>query len=542
MASARRFPSRRKSRQGVVERQAGPVAALLFGGALLIALACSAFRAAEPVAAEPPDEARVEIVVLHTNDLHGQAYPQKAIWRDKENPPEVGGLSAVASFLGKEREEASKRGAATLLLDAGDIWQGTPEGNLTDGRLVVEWMNALGYQAAALGNHEFDHGQEPLRKLLEASRFPWLAANCRLPGEAPKLGGETIIEAGGLKVGIVGLVTSDLKTVSSPRVVEGVTVEKEEEALRRILPQLRPKVDVLLLLTHCGVDADKRLAAAFPEVDAIVGGHSHTGLEKGYRDPKTGVLVVQTFGKGSAVGRLTLVYDRAAKKVVEKKAELVSILTADWPAHAPTEAILGKYKGEIDAVMAVELGECEHDLLRAPRGVAGTSPLGNWLTDVMREAAKAEIAFHNKTGVRADIPRGKITKREVFQVSPFGNTLVTMELTGAQVLEELEWSLGSSVASLEMSGIEGTCDPKAPVGSRVREVKVGGEPLDKARRYKVVTNSFLAKGGDGHATFTKGENVEDTGIDLMEAHAADVKARTPVKLEKENRLRPIDKE
>jgi len=518
------------------------------GGALVstatLLAALSGLLAAAP---RGVDLDRVEIVILHTNDLHGQVLPLKAIWEDPANPPERGGFAALATLIERERAAAKREGKGFLLLDAGDIFQGTPEGNLPEGQLVVSWMKLLRYDCATVGNHELDLGQDAFVRIQRSSDFPWLGGNLRR-GRTPLTSTYVLSfdrewrrvgrDHADLKIAIVGLTTGDLKKVSSPRVTEGIEVEPEESSLARALAAHRGEVDVWIALTHCGVETDKRLAARFPELDAIVGGHSHTAIDPSFVDPQTGVLVAQTPGKATNLGRIVLTYDRKARRVVAKRGELIPVRTAAIPPHEPTLGLIAAFEAATPGLSALaeRLGEAAAPIQRrsggaggpgtpAPLGL-GSSPLGNWVTDVMREAVGADVAFHNRTGMRADIPGGPIRRRDLYQVSPFGNTLVAVKLTGAQVRRALEDGLRAPPTLLEVSGLVCRFDPAAPAGARVREVTVGGKPLDPARTYVVVTNSFIAKGGDGHGAFPEGADAVDTGIDLLDAHVEDLKRRT----------------
>lgn len=477
----------------------------LIQAAFLATVALSAWTVVADDSASPKS---VRLVILHTNDLHGRAYPQKALWLDKVNPPDVGGLAALLATIRRERAKAWNDGAAVVLADAGDWFQGTPEGDLPRGRLVVEWMNLAGYDFATIGNHEFDKGFQTVADLADVAHFPFLGANIRWQnGRRPDwCRGSRTFRVGGNRVMFVGLITSAMDKLVMPEAIKGMRFDDEIATLKKYL---KDDGRIVVPVTHCGVDRDLEIAAA-TKVAAIIGGHSHTGLSNGKLAPD-GTLICQCFAGGTVLGRTELVLEDG--KVVQKTASHVPVRPADGE-DAEAKALIARYAREIDATMNVEIGEAPEALTR---GGQGSSALGNWVTDVMRTKSGAHVALTNRTGIRADLPAGKVRIREMYEISPFSNTLVTMDLSGAELDAILEFSSGDNATFLEASGLEAVVDRKAAEGSRVSISVVAGEPWDATRTYKVVTNSFLAAGGDGHGTFKAGKNRAETGIDMLDA-------------------------
>ncbi len=505
-----------------------------------------ALPAGDDFAAAPTPTAsgEVELVVLHTNDLHGQVYPQKALWLGRDPAPDAGGLSALASIIRRERAAAAAAGKPFLLLDAGDIWAGTPEGTLTEGRVMASWMNLVGYDALAIGNHEFDAGADRVEPLARLCRFPWLAANLvrQATGKVPEFARPSIDRvAGGLKVTIVGLTHPGTREMSSPKATRGFEFADAVGAAAAEAKAARERgAEVVLLLSHCGLDIDKRLAGAVPGVDAVIGGHSHVGVDPAWTHPKTKVLVAATFSKGSTVGRATLSYDRKTRRVARKEGRLIQVLTAEWPRDPATDALVARDVGRIEREMAAVLGSVEGgDLRRAPGHAS--SALGNWIADIMRERAGADVAIHNKTGIRADLPGGSVRLREVYQVSPYGNTLASVLLSGRELRAVLENALAEPRHAVEVSGAEVRYDLERPPGDRVIRLRVGGAPVDPERLYRVATNSVLAKGGEGFVQFARAAERRDLDDDLMRLHADDIRRRGRVRLgPAEPRLAPAE--
>jgi 2',3'-cyclic-nucleotide 2'-phosphodiesterase (5'-nucleotidase family) len=442
----------------------------------------------------------VEIHVLHTNDLHGQVYPRKG----------KGGFDALFAYVGDIRAEHPH----VLLLDSGDIWAGTPEGNLTRGKLPADLMNALKYDAAALGNHEFDNGIDELVDFAKALQFPLLAANV-LPrtGELGNKGSAAItplaiIEKGGVKIGLVGLITPSTPEITHKEAGAAFEFGDPLVGLNDAIGSLKAEgADFVIVLSHLGVEDEKKLAAmAPPEVVAILGGHSHTPLDPPYRDDETGIIVMQSGSKTAGIDHLVIQVTKDGVKVTD--GQLVALGTSEWPKHPEVAEIVGRYAPTIEELMGRKVGTCP-DALRRIRGKVRSSTLGNWITDVMRASTGADAALHNKTGIRSDLEKGDVAVRGLYEVAPFDNTIVVVELTGEQLTALIDHAAGDGRTYLEASNIKVRYDLKAEAGKRITELVIGGRQVDPTKTYRIATNSFLATGGDGHVIFTRGKHSTD---------------------------------
>lgn len=450
----------------------------------------------------PPDTPdSVEIHILHTNDLHGQVHPRKG----------KGGFNALFAYVGGVRAEQPN----VLLVDSGDVWAGTPEGNLTRGKLPADLMNALKYDAMALGNHEFDNGIEDLASFSKAVNFPILAANVLpKPGDLGDKASNAVtplmlVEVGGVKVGLVGLIAPKTPEMTHSEAGAAFDFGDPLVGLQDAVGTLKADgARFVIVLSHLGVEDEKVLAAkAPPEVVAILGGHSHTPLDPPYRDDDTGVIVMQSGSKTAGIDHLVLEITDEGVRV--KDGKLVTLGGKDWPQSPEVEEILGRYSPTIEELMGREVGSCDKPLRRV-RGKIRSSTLGNWITDIMRASTGADIALHNKTGIRADLEAGKVSVRALYEVAPFDNTIVVVELTGEQLIGLIDNAGASGRTFLEGSNLKVRYDTKAEAGKRLKEaIIVGGKPVDPKRTYKVATNSFLASGGDGHVIFTRGKHETD---------------------------------
>lgn len=471
-----------------------------------------------------PDEAAssaqdgAELHIIHTNDMHGQVFARKATWIDRQNPPMVGGFHALAGYVDAVRAEHGAQNV--VLVDSGDIFAGTPEGNLTEGKLVVDVMNALKYDAAALGNHEFDLGVGPLAALAKRAEFPFLAANIYTkPSDEGKtadgaVGTMMFIERGPFKLGVIGVIAQNTPEMTHKDAAAAYEFMDPATAIADSVGTLKlDGVNAAVVLSHVGHEEERAMADNAPDgLLAVLGGHSHTPVDPPYRSEATGVYAMQTAGKTSAVNHLVLGLQEG--KLVVKSANVVTLMAKDYPEHPAVAQILAKYTPEIEAIMGKVVGECEMTLERRRGPVS--SALGNMVTDIMRQQVKADLAVTNKSGIRANLEAGQVTVRSLYQVAPFDNTIVTVSLTGKALKEAFEYAATHGRLHLEVSGATVVYDMDKPEGQRVAKLSINNKPMVPGKVYKVATNSFLADGGDGHKALADGKK-EDSGVLLRAA-------------------------
>ncbi|MBI5573149.1 MAG: bifunctional metallophosphatase/5'-nucleotidase [Elusimicrobia bacterium] len=462
------------------------------------------------------------ITVYHTNDVHGH----------------IETSAVLSNFLKLQKKPF-------VLLDAGDIFQGTPEGDLTNGEVVVKIMNELGYDAMVVGNHELDKGQKQLKKLIEMANFSVLGANVvdkRTRQKVIWLEPYYIKEIYGVKIGVLGLTTSAMPYLTMPEVRRGLEFQREVDAAKKYIPELKQKADLIIALTHTGLSKDSEddvfLAENTDGLDIIIGAHTHSFLEKPINVKNS--MIVQAGCYGKCVGKLDLKIRN--KKIVSKKYELISLNKKKFGEDEELKKIIEKLTSAISAKMDSIVGSSSQNLSRSATDGSGEIPLGNWQTDVFRKITNSDIAFQNAGGIRADLPEGKLTMRHIYELAPFGNTIFTMKLTGGQLKEILEKSVSGKFGMLQVSGLKFKYDKSRKEGDRVVEIAVGNKPLNLKKYYKIATNSFVAKGGDDFNIFKQGKEIRDTGIIDRDAQLLFVKKYSPLKAQLEGRMVNITKE
>ena len=451
------------------------------------------------VVEEPATDEEVMISIVHTNDTHA---------RVEAGGYDGMGFERVATIV-SQIEAANPN---TLVLDAGDAFHGQTIATLNEGESIVKIFNEIGYDVMTPGNHDFNYGKERLLELDEMAEFPIVAANVYYDDYSEFLPGFTVKEIDGVKVGIFGIATPETVYKSHPANTEGLEFFDPVIASKLMVAKLEDDVDVIVGLVHLGLDESSihtsRLVAENVEgIDLIVDGHSHTELPEGLMVGNT--LIAQAGGYDNNVGIVDLVVKNGM--VTSKSARLINKEeAAELEPDPAITAIIAEVKEANDLITEEFVSENSIELVGEREFVrTGETNLGNLITDSMVEFTGADVALTNGGGIRASIPADDITVGDVITVLPFGNYVVTIDVTGAEIVEALEHGLSAYPETLgafpHIAGMNVVFDPSQEVGSRVVEVTVGEEELDMEATYSLATNDFLAAGGDDYTMFGDNE-------------------------------------
>ena len=509
---------------------------------LVLSLSCTAFAAE---AAKPLDG---KTVILHSNDVHGA----------------IDLYAAMAAM----KADYEAQGAEVILADAGDYSQGTVYVSVNKGADAVTMMNATGYDVVTLGNHEFDYGYAQLAENMKAAKFQVLCADVLGADGKTIYDANTIIEKGGVKIGFFGLETPEAQTKANPKLIQGLKFlagadgkELYNCAAAQVADLKAKGADLVVCLAHLGVDESSEpytsydLAKNVQGIDFIIDGHSHTVMTAG----PNGEAIQSTGTAFANIGVITI--DTATKKIesnelkaiwhTEKNADGKSVTVVDYKTRdekvaAAAKAIIDpidKAYGEKFAVSEVALNGA-----KAPNGNRDSETnLGDLITDAMlwKVLADAEItvpeenvvAITNGGGIRASIGVGDVTKKDINTVLPFGNTLAVVYVKGSELLEALEASTYCTPESIggfpQVAGMQFTVatyetydknDESYPNSTyygpktinRVTIGSINGKDFDPEATYAVITNNFVAGGGDTYYAFAAATNQFDTGLPLDE--------------------------
>jgi 5'-nucleotidase len=487
--------------------------------------------------------------ILHINDFHARFDPITGSDSNCDAETDAkgecfGGIARLKTIIDTTRADHEAKNAPTLLLSAGDNFQGSLYYTTYKSKVVSDFFNQMGFDVVATGNHEFDDGPEEFMKFIDAAEFPIIGGNfdvTRDPNLAGKIKGSIVVEVGGEKIGIIGATTEDTPEIASPGdFVEFTDVIQYVRGASEALDAAG--VNKIILLSHIGYTVDMQVAAALPLVDVIVGGHSHTLLSntaEGAAGPYPTMVanpdgvevpVVQANQYGKYLGDIAITWDDNG--VVTKAEGEPFLIDASVKADDAFKGQLAELLGPIEEMTSKVIGTTT-DKLEGAREVCRVQEcsMGNLLADAIldRTAAQgATIAFQNSGGIRASIDPGEITVGEVLTVLPFSNTLATVQINGAEVIEALE----NAVSDVEntagrfsqVAGLKYSFDLTQPVGSRISNVLIKGEgdswvPIDEEATYTIVTNNYVRGGGDGFGIFAEGDNPYDFGPPLEEVVA-----------------------
>ena len=480
------------------------------------------------------------LVVLHFNDFHGQI---QAV-HDKDGSAQ-GGLDRLAGLADAIRADDAAKDVPTLLLNAGDIFTGTAFSTLFRGEPEFYALGLMRLTAMTPGNHEWDCGATVLETRARDASFPLLVANLKATDPARVFWKPfaTFI-FGRSKIGIIGVTTSDTPMTTAPGNTKGFTFTDPVEAVGNVFGSVAPRQwDFVIVLSHCGFDVDKKIAAAFPQIGLIVGGHDHKELTSPWFE--SGVPIVQAGDRGRFLGRVTVTLRRGRRP--EVAGALIPVRNGS-PASGKVARYLAPFLAREQEELGTVIGHlpCE---LSGDRNLLRTAeaPIGDLITDGMRRAASADAAFINGGTVRAGLPAGTITQKELYGCLPYFDSLHTTSLTGEQIQALLDRCASMPTTDppggfLQMSGISATYRQ-----GRARNVLIGGKSLDPRADYLVACTNFLSSGGDGLIQFTQGRDTRDWGISLQdilrrEIASPDIKIPTAGKrIHREVLLKPMKK-
>ncbi|MDO7642779.1 MAG: bifunctional UDP-sugar hydrolase/5'-nucleotidase UshA [Reinekea forsetii] len=466
------------------------------------------------------------LTLLHTNDNHGR------FWQNSRGEY---GMSARMTLVERIRMEVEAQGGSVLMLSGGDINTGVPESDLLDAEPDFKGMTMLGYDAMAIGNHEFDNSREVLMKQAEWADFPFLSANIYLKGTNKTLfPAYQMFEVQGNRIAVVGFTTEDTQKIGNPEFISDLEFKTPIEVAEKLIPALNKKADLVIAVTHMGhyddasfggnAPGDVSLARAVSGIDVIVGGHSQVPLFK--PDVQNNTLILQAHEWGKYVGRLDLVikngditgYDyklipvNLKDRVKDDAGNSSYVLQeAEIAQDLGMLAMLSSYQKQGSAALGTVIGQSD-GLFVGDRNIVRNSAtnLGVLIAKAQMVKTKADVGIMNSGGIRADMEAGEITYKDVLTVQPFANILTYVDFSGQELTEYLTAAVNMAAGSGAFAQISGA-EIRTAAG-KITRMTVAGKAIDMNQSYRIAVNSFMASGGDGYPKISDHANFVNTGF------------------------------
>ena len=435
-----------------------------------------------------------EINIIHWNDFHAHNQIQKGTKKGESGTEETyyfGGTGSMLGWVKKFRTDNS------LVLNAGDDFQGTPISNFTRGRSQIELLNLYNLDAFVIGNHEFDYTDASLDSALQNANFDYLSANVYLKSKGRLIGKPyTVKEVNGVKFGIIGITAPDLMELSIPKNLTDVVMLNTDSVIQVGINELKAqKCNVIILLTHDGVDNDKKLADKFfADVDIIVGGHSHTPLFKPVVE--SGVVIVQAGAYSKYVGKLEIKVDVSKDTLTGYFGRLYET-NKDSAFDAEADSKVNDMVASIGPELNRVIGKLEVDWKAS---YSDESNLGQFETDAFRWKTGADVSILNGGSLRKSMTKGPITVSDIWEINPFGNEIDLFTVNGKVLRQMLNNNVkikidnaadGKGSEKLMVSGVAFSYDTRKTEGNYVVDLSVGGKPVDDNKNYAIAVNSYI---------------------------------------------------
>ena len=480
---------------------------------------------------EPAVPAGPRLRIIATNDFHGALEP-----RPDASGAMRGGGAAVAGAIKAAEVDCRLPECATILLDAGDMFQGTPASNLAHGRPVIEVYNYLGYSAAALGNHEFDWTQDTLRLLMANASYPMMGANIRTADgrDVPWIPKALIVNRGPIAVGVIGISTIETPATTLPDNVADLQFIDPVPVIDSIAPELRARgAQVVIVIAHAGgncspiacqgeiIDVVNRLSA---KVDAIVSGHSHTRINSLVH----GIPIVQARSRGQAISVVDLLVGTPTRTVLHEVREIYT------DSITPSPDVMDIVRRAVTSVAPIVTRPVT--TIAEPMRIEGRQfALGNLIADAMRVVGRGDIGLMNTGGIRQSLPAGQATYGTLFEIQPFANTLLQVRVRGADLRAFFQRALKNGSPNFHISGAR-IVYHTMPIPD-LDSISIGGRPLKDSAIYTIVQSDFTATGGDKLGFGDAALSMEPVGVNDLDALIAYLKSVSqPVKAPTGQRL------
>jgi 5'-nucleotidase / UDP-sugar diphosphatase len=419
------------------------------------------------------------IRILNWNDFHSSNISREM--KDDQGTFLSGGAAIMKGALEQFRNDS----IPVITVHAGDEFQGSPISGITRGASQIRILNLLKPDVFTIGNHEFDYGSYRLDSLLSGVSFPVISANL-VNTDKNELFTKPykILNVGHVKIGFIGLMFPALSSVVLGENIKNIQVLDYKKTVQKYISVLKGSVDLMVVVSHMGIEYDRSLAQANNEIDIIFGGHSHTKHEK--PENVNGVLIFHAGSYGRYLGKLDLWVDTKLDTILKYDGKLLSVNSRNFSSDKKVQAVVDSLENIVGKDLDQVIAELKTDWFRDRNK---ESKIGNWIADAFRDFSGADIAFQNSGGIRKNLKTGPITKRDFWEVAPFGNYLVEFSASGEEIYKIVEQKFRNGI--IHVSGLNVVYNPKASDKKVIKKLLINGKPVQYDKTYSVATLNFV---------------------------------------------------
>ncbi len=421
------------------------------------------------------------IRILNWNDFHSKnvAQPKK----DESGEYFSGGSAILKGALDFFRKDS----LPTFIINAGDDFQGTPISGISRGASQIRLLNIIQPDLFIPGNHDFDYSRDRLDSLLKDVRFSVINSNM-----VDTRNGKTLFtpyqikKIGNVRIGFLGLMAPYLSKLVVQDKIKNIEVLDPRAVVQKYMSVIADSIDILVVVSHMGIEMDRELARSVNTIDVIIGGHTHTVMAE--PEVLNGVIIFQAGSDGSFLGNLELWVDTQLDTILQHKGKLISLDSRSFKSDPQTKSVVDSLENIVSFDLDIPIAELKTDWLRNGRK---ESNIGNWISDAFRDFTGADVTFQNSGGIRKNLLKGPVTKRDFWEIAPFGNQIVSFEVSGRELIIIFEFFLSDDGKRLQGSGFKVWFDPHAPQNEKVSIVLIGGKNINLEKIYSVATNYYV---------------------------------------------------
>lgn len=506
---------------------------------MLAFLLAGLFLITAPISGFTQNGGEVRLSFIHWNDFHAAniSYEIRPAKKDRFQSYFVGGSAILKSYI----DSLKKANVNPTVVFAGDDFQGSPISTFTRGQSQIDLMKIIKPDVLTIGNHEFDYGSSRFKDMIRSSSLNYVSSNLYYhANDSLYVPAYWIREIDGVRMVFIGGITDELLKLSLPVNVSELSTKSVYSTVASTMQTVRQisgEPDLWIVVSHCGIEQDTAMARMIPEIDLIIGGHTHTYLFEEVRIGRTSI--VQAGARGRYIGEIKLTYSKKEKSISDFRYKLIETSSCSMIPDSLIASMVAKQESMIGQELDLVIGELKVDW-KIPRSNR-ESNLGSFEADIFREFAGTDIAFMNNGGLRKELPAGPIRVRDVWEINPFNNTLVMITVKGSQLIPMIDYSIHNAESFVQISGMSYTAKKSSDKKYTIADMKIGGNPVDPTREYTIAMNNYMALQIDNIFGLKKDEHpIRDFGVSDRELIISAIKTRKTIDQETDGRIKFLE--